>query len=273
MCDNMTHSERHATRSVYVGPMRVRVRIQGSGDPLVMLMGIGGHLDMWQPLAERLPGRTLISFDFPGSGASSLPWFPPTMAHCALFVRAVMRTLGLQQADVLGYSWGGLLAQQLAAQHPRAVRKLVLACTGPGVVCVPAHPRVAARLLTPRRYYSPSYFTEIAADTYGGRFRRDSRLAASEIARRMDHPPSWPGYLFQLIAASTFSTFAIAPLIRSPVLVFGGDDDPIVNTNNQRILHRMLDRSELRIINGAGHLVLIDSPEQSATIIELFLAQ
>lgn len=110
-------------------------------------------------------------FDFPGTGESTLPWFPPTMAHGAAFVRGLMRRLGLRRADVLGYSWGGLLAQQLAGQHPGTVSKLVLACTGPGVLCVPAGLRVAARLLTPRRYYSPGYLAAIAPDTFGGRFR------------------------------------------------------------------------------------------------------
>jgi pimeloyl-ACP methyl ester carboxylesterase len=239
---------------------------------LVLLMGIGGHLDMWQPLTERLllPGRQLVTFDFPGTGASSLPWFPPTMAHSALFVRLLMRKLGLSRADVLGYSWGGLLAQQLAAQHPRVVRKLVLACTGPGVLCVPADLRVAARLLTPRRYYSPAYLRKIAADTYGGRFRRDPTLIDGEVAVRMSHPPSWPGYAFQLVAASTFSTFAVAPLITSEALILGGDDDPIVKTKNQLILHRLIKGSALQIIEEAGHLVLLDSPEKIAPIIDGF---
>jgi pimeloyl-ACP methyl ester carboxylesterase len=239
----------------------------------MLLMGIGGHLDMWQPLTEWLPDRTLISFDFPGTGASSLPWFPPTMTHCALFVRLLMRRLRIPRADVLGYSWGGLLAQQLAAQHPRVVGKLVLACTGPGVVCVPAGLRVAAHLLTPRRYYSPAYLKKIAADTYGGRFRHDLDLVDIEVSRRMNNPPTWAGYVFQLIASSTFSTFVIAPLIRNSVLVLGGNDDPIVNTKNQLILHRILKRSQLEIIDGAGHLVLCDSPEIAGPVIENFLAR
>jgi pimeloyl-ACP methyl ester carboxylesterase len=236
-------------------------------------MGIGGNLDMWEPLAERLPGRRIIAFDFPGTGGSSLPFFAPTMAHSALFVRLVMLKLKLPRADVLGYSWGGLLAQQLAAQHPCAVRRLILASTGPGVVCMPADLRVAARLLTPRRYYSPEYLKKIAADTYGGKFRHDPSLVDLEAARRTGCPPSWPGYAFQLIAASSFSTFPIAPLIRNPVLILAGDDDPIVKIENQHILRTVLKRSELQIIHGAGHLVLMDSPAESADVIEPFLAR
>jgi pimeloyl-ACP methyl ester carboxylesterase len=258
-------------RYVSVCGMRVRVSVEGTGRPLVMLMGIGGHIDMWRPLRDRVPGRQLVMFDFPGTGESSMPRFPPNMASSALFVRRLLGKLGLGKADVLGYSWGGLLAQQLAAQHPGAVGRLVLACTGPGVLSVPSRPRVAARMLTPRRYYSPDYLAAIAADTYGGRLRRQPALVAAEVRRRMAHPPTLRGYLFQLASAGTFATIAVAPGIRQPTLILAGDDDPIVRTQNQHILHRLLRNSELRILDGQGHLLLLDSPELSGPIISSFL--
>jgi pimeloyl-ACP methyl ester carboxylesterase len=267
----MTQAVEPTIQQVGFGLSQVRVRIEGVGPPLLLLMGIGGHLDMWQPLTEYLPGRRLVMFDFPGTGESSLPWFPPTMANCALFVSGLMRKLELSQADILGYSWGGMLAQQLAAQHPGIVRKLVLACTTPGVLGVPAHPQVWARLLTPLRYYSPGYMAAIAADTFGGKFRRDPALVRAEVARRMANPPSWPGYAFQVIAASTFSTFPLAPLIRQPTLILAGDDDPVVKTQNQRLLHNLLRQSELRILENSGHLLLLDSPQTAARIVTSFL--
>jgi pimeloyl-ACP methyl ester carboxylesterase len=70
-----------------VGPTRVRVRTTGSGRPLLMIMGIGGNLDMWTPLASRLTGRHLIMFDFPGTGGPSMSCLPPTMGSNALFTR------------------------------------------------------------------------------------------------------------------------------------------------------------------------------------------
>lgn len=262
-----------STRYVVFGSARVRVRTEGTGAPLLLLMGIGGHLDMWQPLAEQLHGRQLVMFDFPGTGESTLPWFPPTMANAALFVRGLMRRLGLRRADVLGYSWGGLLAQQLAAQHAGTVRKLVLACTSLGALAIPSGLRVTARLLTPRRYHAPGYLAAIAPETFGGKFRRDPALVDAEAARRMSHPPSWWGYALQLIAAGTFSTFPLAPLIRHPTLILAGGDDPMVKTLNQHILHRVLPNSELRILENAGHLLLLDSPETSARIIMSFLEE
>ncbi|GAA4351839.1 alpha/beta fold hydrolase [Angustibacter luteus] len=261
-----------STRQVRVGLGHVRVRVTGQGEPLVLIMGIGGHLDMWTPLADQLPGRQLVMFDFPGTGGSTAPWFPPTMFHGALFVRLLLSRLGLQQVDIVGYSWGGLLAQAFAAQHPGKVRKLILACTGPGPICVPADPRVAARLLTPRRYYSSAYLAKIAAQTYGGEFRRQPGLVRAEAARRVDHPPGWIGYMWQLIAAGTFSVIPFAHRIKHPTLVLGGDDDPIVRTANQYFLHRILSQSEVQVIEKAGHLMLVDSPSTLAPIMETFLS-
>jgi poly(3-hydroxyoctanoate) depolymerase len=101
----MAQAMKPSTRYVTFGSARVRVRMEGMGAPLLLLMGLGGHLDMWQPLAEKLHGRQLVMFDFPGTGESTLPWFLPTMANAALFVRSLMRRLGLRRADVPGYSW------------------------------------------------------------------------------------------------------------------------------------------------------------------------
>jgi len=142
------------TTFVNVGPTRVRVRVTGEGPPLLLIMGIGGNLDMWDPLVARLPGRQLVMFDFPGTGGSGASWMPPTMPADALFTRMLVRKLGYGRMDVLGYSWGGLLAQALAIQHASTVRRLVLAGTTFGLGGLPPGPLVAARMLTPRRYYS-----------------------------------------------------------------------------------------------------------------------
>lgn len=263
----------HVTSYARIGPTRVRVRTQGQGEPLLLVMGIGGSLDMWEPLAEHLPGRKLVMFDFPGTGESTISWLPPTMAHNAFFLRQLLRRLDLQRVDVLGYSWGGLLAQQLAIQHPRCVNRLILACTGLGVVGVPANPGVALRLLTPRRYYSPAYLAKIAPTTYGGKFRRDESLVLREAERRIEHPPSLTGYVAQLLAAATYSSIPGLPFVAAPTLILAGDDDPIVHTGNQHILHALMRDSTLRVFSDAGHLVLVDSPEVVGPVIEEFLVR
>lgn len=251
----------------------MRVRTEGAGPPLLLLMGIGGNLDMWAPLTRRLPGRELIMFDFPGTGGSSLSFLPPTMGANALFVRSLLGNLGHKQVDVLGYSWGGVLAQHLAMQHPRLVHRLVLAATAIGVGGIPPSPRVAARLLTPRRYYSRAYFTKIAPEIYGGRFRGNPTLVNDEANRRVGRPPGYAGYTAQLLAMTGYSSLPGLPFIKAPTLVLAGDDDPIVATANQKVLGRFIRNSQVHIIPGAGHLLLLDSPELVAPLIEDFLAE
>jgi pimeloyl-ACP methyl ester carboxylesterase len=73
--------------------------------------------------------------------------------------------------DVLGISWGGRLAQQLAFQNPHRCRRLVLVSTGTGMLMVPARSWVLSKMLTPRRYRDPAYPRWIAAELYGGRIR------------------------------------------------------------------------------------------------------
>jgi pimeloyl-ACP methyl ester carboxylesterase len=268
----MTTTASSETTFVHVGPTRVRVRMVGDGPPLLMIMGLGGNLDMWDPLAERLTGRRLVMFDFPGTGGSNVSWLPPTMGYGALFVRLLVRRLGLGRVDVLGYSWGGVLAQHLAVQHPRTVRRLVLAATTVGLGGVPPAPMVAARMLTPRRYYSRSYFKEIAPSIYGGRFREGPDFVDDHVSRRLGRPPGLYGYASQLTAMAGYSTLPGLPFVSAPALILAGDDDPIISTVNPRLMAKFLRRSTLRIIPGAGHLLLIDSPEVVAPIIEEFLA-
>ena len=78
----------------------------------------------------------------------------------------MLDTLGYGRVDMLGYSWGGALAQQFAFQNPRRCRRLVLAATATGALMVPARPAVLAKMLTPRRFVDRDYLASIAATTW-----------------------------------------------------------------------------------------------------------
>jgi pimeloyl-ACP methyl ester carboxylesterase len=260
------------TSFVHLGPTRVRVRTVGAGPPLVMLMGVGGNLDMWEPLQRELPDRQRIMFDFPGTGGSGNSWLPPTMSHNALLTKMLIRKLGYRRVDVLGYSWGGVVAQQLAIQHPGSVRRLILASTTVGIGGISPSPRVVGRMLTPRRYYSRSYFTKIAPTLYGGRYRTDPDIVDEDLARRVGRPPGLYGYACQLAAVMCYSSVLGLPLVSAPTLVLAGDDDPIVPSRNPRLIAALLRHSTLRMLPGAGHLVLFDSPELAAPHIQDFLS-
>jgi poly(3-hydroxyalkanoate) depolymerase len=180
--------------------------------------------------------------------------------------------LGYGTVDVLGVSFGGVLAQQLAHQAPHRVRRLVLAATGPGLGGVPASPRVLLALATPRRYTQPDYLRRIAGDIYGGAVRRDPDMALHGSVARFTRPPSRAGYLAQLYAIAGWSSVPWLNRLRQPTLVLAGDDDPIVPLVNGRMIARLIPTTRLHVVHGGGHLFLLEQPAEMARLVTEFIS-
>jgi poly(3-hydroxyalkanoate) depolymerase len=251
--------------------MRVAVR-QGTSDwpPLLLCNGIGASLELFQPFVDALdPRRTVIRFDMPGVGGSPAPVIPYHLAMSAPLLSGLLDQLGYQQADVLGISWGGGLAQQFALSRPDRVRRLVLVATGPGALMVPARPRILIRMLTPRRHRDPGYAARIAAELYGGSMREDPALARDLLHATTRLGPA-RGYFYQLLASLGWTSLPRLPFLRRPTLILAGDDDPIIPLVNARIMRRLIRGSELHIYDG-GHLELAAHPERIAPVVEAFL--
>ena len=130
-----THTHETApTEFVETDGVRFAYRRFGRSDgvPLVMIIHYRGTMDHWDPVVTDglAQGREVILFDNAGVGASSgeVPATFPDMATDGI---AFIRALGLNQVDVLGYSIGGKVAQEIAVQAPDLVRKLILVGTGP----------------------------------------------------------------------------------------------------------------------------------------------
>jgi len=258
-------------RHVSVDGLRLRVRIQGQGPPLLLVMGLGGSLELWEPLVDELEGFTTITFDAPGTGDSEVPWRPLRMRELAGTTARLLDALGCQSADVVGVSFGGAVAQELAYRHPGRMRRLVLAATTCGFGGVPGRPSALALLSTPYRYYSRSHFRAIAGRLYGGEIARRPELLERHAYRGLAHAPSVRGYLWQLSAIVGWSSLPYLHRIQQPVLVLTGDDDPIIRVINGRILARLIPNARLHVVPGGGHLFLIDQARESAELIGQFL--
>lgn len=240
--------------------------------PLVLCNGIGASLEMFDPFVAALdPGRPVLRFDVPGIGGSANARLPYLYHHLALAMRALLKRLGYDRADVLGISWGGGLAQQFAFQYPRTCRRMVLVATGTGMWMVPARPKVLGRMLSPRRHRDPDYARSIAGEIYGGSAREDPVAAVSALHSSMRATPV-QGYLYQLAAIGCWTSLPWLPLIRQPTLIMAGDDDPIIPGANARIMSRLLPRATLHRYRG-GHLALLTEPDDLAPVIDRFLEQ
>lgn len=260
-------------RTVTVGDQQLRVDVRtgtGSGPPLVVANGIGASVELLDPFVDAMdPARTIVRFDVPGVGGSPQPKRPYTMHLLARTVGRLLDQLGFDRFDVLGISWGGALAQQLAFANPRRCRRAVLVATGTGSVMVPGRPAVLSKMVTPRRYRDPAYAQRIAPIIYGGSVRTEPERAR-ELLHAHSRLGSRRGYYLQLLASAGWTSLPWLPLIRQPVLVLGGDDDPIIPLVNARVLAGLLPRGRLHVYAG-GHLALVLQADQLAPVVGAFL--
>ncbi|MDA0161700.1 alpha/beta fold hydrolase [Solirubrobacter ginsenosidimutans] len=250
---------------VSAGGLKLRVDRRGEGAPLLLITGIGAHLDMWRPFQAVAGERELISFDAPGVGRSQRPGRPMRMRALARLVAELLDALALERADVLGYSWGGGLAQELAHRYPDRVRRLVLCATAPGLGGVPPRPLAALMLATPARYYHPKLAEWSLPLIAGG------SVAPGHVRDRLAAPPSVLGYGFQLYATAGWSSLPWLHTLPHETLVVAGDDDPAVPFTNARILAARIPHARLERVRGGGHLFLLDDPERAAAPIRAFL--
>jgi poly(3-hydroxyoctanoate) depolymerase len=251
--------------------LRVGRSYRGEGTPLLLLTGIGAHIDMWQPFERLVRGRETIALDAPGTGMSDRTRLPLRMRGLARLLAELLDELSVDQVDVLGYSFGGLLAQELAHRSPGRVRRLILCATAQGIPAIPPRPGPALMLMTPARFYHPRLFNWMVPHIAGGRTRREPRQLKRQAHARLSRPPQLVGYAFQLYAASGWSSVPWLSRLSQPTLIIAGDDDPVIPLANPRIMSRLLPDARLRVVKGGGHLFLLDEPESVIEEIHDFL--
>jgi poly(3-hydroxyalkanoate) depolymerase len=193
------------------------------------------------------------------------------MPGLARIVRDLLDELGHDEVDVLGVSFGGALAQQLAHQYPERVRRLILCATSAGIVMVPPRPVPALFLMSPARYYHPVLFRFMMPRIVGGRTARDPSVLAAQAGPRLSRPPDPIGYLFQLYAASGWTSAHWLHRLQQPTLVIAGEDDRAIPLGNARFLARRIPNAQLHVVKDGGHLFVLDEPENIIDAIHEFL--
>lgn len=261
-------------RTVEVRGHRLRVCIRGEGRPVLLLNGLGASIVMWDALHEDLTGLQVISFDAPGTGRSSTPVRPYTMAHLADLAADLLDALGHDQVDVVGYSFGGVLAQTFARNHPERVRRLVLCATTPGWGALVGDVASFLAVVTPVRYYSRRVYALTAPALAGGDAEADPDFLERTAAARVQDPPSIPGYVLQLMAAWSWSSLPWLHEVRQPTLVVTGTQDRLIPAANSDLIASRLPRARVLRFPHWGHYLVLDRRSGAgAAIAEYLLAE
>lgn len=234
----------------------------GSGPPLLFISGTGGDLrnkpNVFDgPLAKAFD---LLAYDQRGLGQSEKPDLPYAMADYADDAAALMASQGWDEALVIGASFGGMVAQELAIRHPARVTRLVLACTSPGGAggaSFPFHEIEHLKGEARARYMIP------ISDT-----RRDDAWAAAHPDQYAmfvamgaadpyaDEPGHAMGAHRQLVARAAHDTWDRLPEIRCPTLIAAGRYDGIALPSTQQKMAERIPGATLQWFEG-GHLFMI----------------
>jgi pimeloyl-ACP methyl ester carboxylesterase len=254
---------------------------QTDAPPLICLQHFRGNLDSWDPaLVDRLAqDREVILLDNRGV-AGSTGVVPDNVTDMARDALAFIDALGLKEVDILGFSLGGYVAQELTLLRPRLVRRLVLAGTAPQggpdlhrwsdtvFALATADQPTAEDLLS--LFFSTSQESRARGAEYLQRAyqRQEDRDAPTDLATR-------DAQLAAITAWGIPDTSRLNRLagITQPTLVANGDDDRMMHTKNSRLLAEQLPNADLRIYPDANHGFLDQYPEQFADDIVEFLTR
>jgi pimeloyl-ACP methyl ester carboxylesterase len=247
-------------------------QVEGTGPPLLLIMGLGYPSDMWWRMLPWLTAHfTTVRFDNRGVGRTGTGAERPySVERMALDARAVLHAAGFARATIFGVSMGGTIAQELALTHPQAVDRLLLGCSHPGGADVVLDQEAIA-LLRSRGAMTPDEAAEAAIPfIYApGTPRAD---IDADLAVRAAHPTDPAGYAAQLTDTITWrGSLDRLPGLAIPTLLVHGDLDRLVPIENSRRMAAVLPDARLEVLAGASHIFATDQPERTRAVVESFL--
>ena len=192
-----------------------------------------------------------------------------TIPQHAAMLHQVLQELNIGQSDVMGISWGGALAQQLAHDHPQVVRKLVLAITSAGGIgSWWGTPLALSEIMFPFRYVNKAYGDFIGPFMYGGEALLQPSLF-KEYAKNAIRP-SYEGYSAQVKALCSWTSLPWLGQLTQPTQIIGGSLDTLIPIANQMLLASMVPNARIKIYH-AGHLLMYSRKSEVGALVTDFL--
>jgi pimeloyl-ACP methyl ester carboxylesterase len=256
-----------------VGNVSLNYRVDGNGpDPLVCIHGVGSYLEAWSGVVERLAGDfTILTFDLRGHGDSTKIKGRYDIDDFVAETLSLADHMGFQSFHLAGFSLGGLIAQRLALTHLDRIRRLVLLSTVAGRT-PDERERVLSRLAAlragePGSHYEASLSRWLTEDFQA---QNPEKIEALRARNALNDPECYAS-AYRVLAETDFG--GLLDQIRCPTLIATGEEDAGSNPRMARYMHERIVGSQLQILPGLRHSILIEAPELVAGMMKGFLVE
>ncbi len=257
----------------HVNGIEVHYDRRGNGLPLLYIGGSGGDLRRANaaegPLSERFD---VLAYDQRGLGQTSQPAGPYTMAEYAADAAAMIEHAGWERAHMVGFSFGGMVGQELAIRHPDRLDRAVFACSSSGGVGKPSYPIHTYLDMTPAEAARTSLSViDTRHDDAWFEANAEVLAQATEARARQRDPEVAEGIRCQMLARAEHDTYDRLSQIVTPVLVAGGRYDGQAPPENQEALASQIPGATLEFFDG-GHRFVGQDPAALPRFVEFLLA-
>ena len=260
---------------VRVEDIYMSYRICGTGYPLLLIMGYGGTMNLWEErlLMSLAKKYRVIIFDNRGIGETSSGHKDFTIEQFSEDTYELLVALNIEKAHVLGWSMGASIAQELALRHPEVVNKLILYASLCHPEIFPPEPKVLSKLENTLdipsdkgfewlRLIFPADWIKSNQDRIREVFQRPlGKMNPDVILKQAEAINKWEGSCNRI------------PFLKHETLVIDGKDDLILPAENSAYLASKLPNSKLILIPDAGHGLMFQNPDKFNLIVNLFLDQ
>jgi 3-oxoadipate enol-lactonase len=251
---------------------RMAVEIEGSGDTIVLLHGLGGSSNTWAPLMPTLSRFQTIRIDLPGAGRSHRVEGPISIDSLVSAVERVMTTLSISKAHVMGHSMGTIIATHLASKT-KLVRSLLL--FGP-LLCPPEGARANIKARAAKARTEGVVGMQAIADALvlasTSNESKQKRLASVAFVRESLMRQCPDGYARNCDALAEAQA-ADTSRITCPTLLVTGDEDVVSPPQAVRSMSEKIAASRMEVLRGCGHWTTIEMPDECANMTRQFYNQ
>jgi 3-oxoadipate enol-lactonase len=250
--------------------MRLAIEVEGDGEPVVMIHGLGGTTNTFTPLLPAFARHKRVRFDLPGSGRSSCVEGPLSLQVFLDATRKAMAEARVEKAHVVGHSMGTIVAAHFAAAEPNAVKSLAL--FGP-LLAPPEQARANIRARAAKaRQEGMRGIADALVQASISNETRQKRHAAVAFVRESLMGQDPDGYARSCEALADMQA-ADTTRITCPTLLVTGEEDVVSPPQTVRMMGQKIPGSRVEVLRGCGHWTPVEKPDECIELLTEFGAR